>query len=241
METWAEQINEFIQVVAIGDDQISGDTRDVFLICNSIGGVAGLSAAKTDSTSEGGRGNISGIVLLNVSLRMLHEKKQQPWQKPLVRGFQKLLRETALGEAFFRSVATAQGVRSVLREAYNSSSSLLEAEEKDAVDDILVSNILNPGLLPGAVRVFLDFISYSGGPLPEDLLDSINIPSRIIWGKSDPWEPISLAEKEFKERKSVEDFIVLDNVGHCPMDQAPKRVNPLLTEFVFNHSKVTKA
>ena len=39
-----------------------------------------------------------------------------------------------------------------------------------AVDEALVSNILTPGLQPGAVDVFLDFISYSSGPLPEDLL-----------------------------------------------------------------------
>lgn len=36
---------------------------------------------------------------------------------------------------------------------------------KEAVTDELVDCILKPGLLPGAVDVFLDFISYSGGPV----------------------------------------------------------------------------
>jgi hypothetical protein len=47
-------------------------------------------------------------------------------------------------------------VRNILREAYG---------DKSAVTDELVEVILKPGLEPGAVRVFLDFISYSGGPV----------------------------------------------------------------------------
>lgn len=36
----------------------------------------------------------------------------------------------------------------------------------------------------GAVDVFLDFISYSGGPLAEDLLEVITRPVSILWGRS---------------------------------------------------------
>lgn len=38
-------------------------------------------------------------------------------------------------------------------------------------------------LQKGAVDVFLDFISYSGGPLAEDLLEVIKQPVSILWGK----------------------------------------------------------
>jgi hypothetical protein len=47
-----------------------------------------------------------------------------------------------------------QTVRSVLREAYG---------RKEAVTDELVQKILGPGLLPGAVDVFLDFIRWERG------------------------------------------------------------------------------
>lgn len=43
--------------------------------------------------------------------------------------------------------------------------------------------ILSPGLRPGAVDVFLDFISYSGGPLPEDLLAQCRVPVSMLWGE----------------------------------------------------------
>ncbi len=55
-----------------------------------------------------------------------------------------------------------QSVGNVLRQCYH---------DPAAVTDELVDCILKPGLLPGAVDVFLDFISYVGGPLPEELLE----------------------------------------------------------------------
>lgn len=45
--------------------------------------------------------------------------------------------------------------------------------DDSAVTDELVEKILLPGLQPGAVDVFLDFICYSGGPLPEEMLPNI--------------------------------------------------------------------
>lgn len=47
-------------------------------------------------------------------------------------------------------------MRNVLLEAYG---------RKEAVTDELVDVILKPGLQPGAVDVFLDFISFSEGPV----------------------------------------------------------------------------
>lgn len=44
------------------------------------------------------------------------------------------------------------------------------------VTDELVQVILEPGLRPGAADVFLDFICYSGGPLPEELLPLVQVP-----------------------------------------------------------------
>lgn len=57
---------------------------------------------------------------------------------------------------------------------------------RDAVTDELVDAILKPGLQPGAAQVFLDFISYSSGPLAEDLLPQLErakCPVLIAWGE----------------------------------------------------------
>ena len=50
-----------------------------------------------------------------------------------------------------------------------------------------VDKILKPGLQPGAADVFLDFLSYSSGPLPEEQLAAVTVPVSMLWGDKDPW------------------------------------------------------
>ncbi|MCH87740.1 epoxide hydrolase 4-like, partial [Trifolium medium] len=85
------------------------------------------------------------------------------------------------------------------------------------VTDELVQIILSPGLEPGAAEVFLEFICYSDGPLPEELLPQVKCPVLIAWGDKDPWEPVEMG-RNYGNFDSVEDFIVLPNVGHCPQE-----------------------
>lgn len=61
---------------------------------------------------DGGAAAVAGVQLLDVSLRMLHVRKQAPWQRPLVAALQRILRDTPLGTWFFSSVAkSAVGLR----------------------------------------------------------------------------------------------------------------------------------
>ncbi|KAI0497979.1 hypothetical protein KFK09_021220 [Dendrobium nobile] len=211
-ETWAAQLNDFCADVV---------KEDAFFICNSIGGVVGLQAAIMEPQI------CKGILLLNISLRMLHIKKQPWYGRPFIKSFQSLLRNTELGKIFYNAVATKESVKSILFQCYH---------DKSAVTDELVQIILQPGLDPGAADVFLEFICYSGGPLPEDLLPKVKCPVLVAWGDKDPWEPIELG-KAFANFEAVEDFVVLPNVGHCPQDEAPDIVNPLIQSFVKRHSE----
>ncbi|CAN6555896.1 unnamed protein product [Malus baccata var. baccata] len=210
-ETWATQLNDFCTDVVKGE---------AFFICNSIGGLVGLQAAVMEPQL------CKGIMLLNISLRMLHITKQPWYGRPLIKSFQNLLRNTAVGKYFFKTVATPQSVRNILSQCYHDTSQVTEE---------LVQKILLPGLEPGAVDVFLEFICYSGGPLPEELLPQLKCPVLIGWGDKDPWEPIELG-REYGKFDSVEDFVVLPNVGHCPQDEAPDLVNPLIESFVARHA-----
>ncbi|CAO2832881.1 unnamed protein product [Amaranthus hypochondriacus] len=210
-ETWASQLNDFCREVV---------KDEAFFICNSIGGLVGLSAAVAEPQI------CKGLVLLNISLRMLHIKKQPPLGRPLIKGFQSLLRNTSLGKLFFKSVATPQSVKNILCQCYH---------DTNQVTDELVEKILLPGLEPGAVDVFLEFICYSDGPLPEELLPQVKCPVLVAWGDKDPWEPIELG-RAYGDFETVEDFVVLPGVGHCPQDEAPHLVNPLVESFVERHS-----
>lgn len=57
-------------------------------------------------------------------------------------------------------------MRNILCQCYN---------DMSQVTDELVQIILEPGLEPGAADVFLEFICYSEGPLPEELLPQVKV------------------------------------------------------------------
>lgn len=210
-ENWGAQAVDFIQQV-IGTPAVC--------VCNSVGGLVGLQAAQMAPQL------VPAVQVINISLRMLHVSKQNPLQRPAVNALQNVLRETDIGRWFFQSVAKPQSVRNILQQCYG---------DPTAVTDDLVDVILKPGLQPGAVDVFLDFISYSGGPTPEELMSSCPVPVSVVWGEADPWEKYEWGVK-FKDFQPVEEFISLPGVGHCPQDEAPQLVNPIVQRFVARHA-----
>jgi pimeloyl-ACP methyl ester carboxylesterase len=210
-DTWSDQILEFA-------DEVTHKEEQVLLSCNSVGGIAGLEASMKRPSK------VRSVMLMNISLRMLHEKKQSDAVKPFVSLLQKTLRTTGLGPMFFSQVATQKGVKSILSQCYHKSS---------AVTDELVDMILKPGLEPNAVHVFLDFISYSSGPLPEEQLKVCPVPVSIVWGKHDPWEKVEWG-RELAKIPCVESFVEVD-AGHCPMCEAPELINPLIIDWISRH------
>jgi pimeloyl-ACP methyl ester carboxylesterase len=213
-ETWSAQLRDFCREVIGGP---------VLLIANSIGCVAIMQAAVDEPAL------VQGVALLNCSLRLLHERKQatQPWFKrigaPIV---QQVLQNKAIGNFFFSQLARPSTVKNILRQAYG---------RAESVTDELVDILMKPAADPGAADVFLAFTAYSQGPLPEDLLPLLSCPALIIWGEVDPWEPIVLG-REFVNYPAVQEFIALPGVGHCPQDDAPELVNPILIKWIEKFS-----
>ena len=214
IETWAQQVNDFCREV-VGSP--------VFLVGNSIGCVIALQAA-VDNPEQ-----ILGIAALNCSLRLLHERKRKelPWYRNygtvLV---QNLLSNLWIGRLFFRQIAQPNVVRNILSQAYY---------QQDAITDELVDILLSPSKEPGAADVFLAFTRYSQGPLPEDLLPKLRCPVIFLWGAEDPWEPLELG-RNLAKFPVVEDFIVLEQIGHCPQDEAPEIVNNYLHQWIERHT-----
>jgi pimeloyl-ACP methyl ester carboxylesterase len=210
-ETWATQVADFCQAV-VGEP--------AFLAGNSIGCIVALQVAVQAPEL------VQGLVLLNCSLRLLHERKQAslPWYRrapaPLI---QRLLSWKPLGHIFFAQLARPQVIQRLLSQAY---------AHREAVTPELVNLLLGPALEPGAADVFLAFIQYSHGPLPEDLLPQVHCPVLILWGEADPWEPIALG-RELANYLAVEAFVPLPRVGHCPQDEAPEQVNPYLRDWTL--------
>ena len=212
-DTWGEQIISFCQEIV---------KAPAFLVGNSIGCIVALQAAVINPAM------VLGIAMLDCSLRLLHDRRrlELPWYRrysaPVL---QTLLNFKPLGYFFFSRLANPKLIKKVLLQAYKNS---------DSVTDELVELLYQPSQTEGAADVFLAFISYSQGPLAEDLLPQISCPVLILWGTEDPWEPIALG-RELANYPVVEDFIPLPGVGHCPQDEAPELVNPLLENWLNKH------
>lgn len=209
-ETWGQQVADFCQEV-IGEP--------VFLVGNSIGCLVAMQTAVANPDL------VLGVGLINCSLRLLHDSKREemPWYRrlgaPLL---QKILNQKLIGDFFFQQLAKPEVVRKILLKAYN---------RPEAVSDELIDILMKPAADPGAADVFVAFTNYSQGPLPEELLPQLQCPAIILWGEEDPWEPIELG-RDFAKFPTVEKFIPLESLGHCPQDEAPELVNPILQEWI---------
>jgi len=216
LETWGQQVADFCR-------EVVGEAA--FLVGNSIGCIVAMQAAVSQPDIA------LGVALLNCSLRLLHDRKRAtlPWIRragaPLL---QRVLSIKPVGEFFFNQVAKPKTVRKILLKAYANA---------EVVTDELVDILTSPASDPGAVAVFLAFTSYSTGPLPEDLLPLLPCPAIILWGAADPWEPIELG-RELANFEQVQKFIPLEGVGHCPQDEAPELVNPILQDWIWERSQL---
>ncbi|MEN9207968.1 MAG: alpha/beta fold hydrolase [Gloeomargarita sp. GMQP_bins_120] len=210
-ELWGELVADFIQQVVQRPAAVAG---------NSIGGIVALQAAVLAPAW------VMRVALLNPSLRLLHRRKRHllPWYRRWgAVALQQLLGWEPFGRWFFHRLARPSVIRQILTQAY---------ARQEAITDELVELLYRPSQDPSAVGVFLAFVRYSDGPLLEDLLPQVRCPVWLIWGEADPWEPIAQGRALAEQFPTIERFISLPAVGHCPQDEAPELVNPLLREWL---------
>jgi pimeloyl-ACP methyl ester carboxylesterase len=211
--TWSEQITDFCRDVIVNDIHM-----DVTIVCNSIGTVSSLQAV-IDAPDL-----YKGVFVISPNFRELHsaEVPLPSFSMPVVRRVQSLLR--AYGQYAFDALAKPKTVKQILKEPY---------VVTEAVDDVLVKVLLDPLLTDGASDVVFDTLSYSAGPLPEQQLSSFpkNKPVWVCYGKADPWTP-GLRVEALTRLGPVERVEGWEAVGHCPMDECPEKVNPLLFRFL---------
>ncbi|MEB3338020.1 MAG: alpha/beta fold hydrolase [Leptolyngbyaceae bacterium] len=213
-ETWGQQIADFCREV-VGEP--------AFLVGNSIGCIAAMQTAVDHPDL------VLAIAMLNCSLRLLHDRRRAdlPWYRrigaPLL---QQILKTKWIGRSFFRQIARPATVRKILLQAY---------VNPEAVSDELIEILMTPASDLGAADVFLAFTGYSQGPLPEDLLEVLPCPAIILWGSNDPWEPIALGQ-ELAKFPQVQKFIPLEGAGHCPQDEVPELVNPILQAWILQQA-----
>lgn len=209
--TWSEEIRDFTKEI------IQAGPNGVALVANSIGSISGLQAALDEQEL------FSGLMILNPNFRELHVAEQPPFITPIVSAVQGWLRSN--GQPLFDFLAKPDTVKQILKEPYH---------DPDTVTDELVDVLLSPLLTEGSATVVFDTLSYSAGPLPEQLLADPGLEKFPVWvclGEKDPWTPPDRV-RALDQYPPVQRVDLLPGIGHCPHDESPQIVNPLLVKFM---------
>ena len=213
-DLWGQQVADFCR-------QVIG--RPVLLVGNSIGGVVALRAAKLLEETPG-PSPCRSVVLIDCAQRLMDDKQlaTQPawmaWIRPLLKT---MVRQRWLSTALFRNAARPGVIRSVLKQAYPSGHN---------IDDTLVDLLVQPARRAGAAEAFRGFINLFDDHLAPDLMGQLSLPVHLIWGERDPWEPLPEARRWAETLACVQSLRVIPGAGHCPHDETPELVNPLLLE-----------
>jgi len=166
------------------------------------------------------------VVLIDCAQRALDGKRLaelpplQRWSRPLLMA---TVRQRWLIRGLFQLLARPAVVRQVLAQAYPSGAN---------VDGELVDLLFQPSRDPGAPESFRGFVNLFNDRLAPQLLAGLDLPVRMLWGEADPWEPVAEARRWAATYSCVRELRVLPGLGHCPHDEAPELVNPILVAWL---------
>jgi len=187
---------------------------------NSIGALLSLMVvADHPEISAGG-------VLINCAGGLSHRPHELNPPLRLVMGtFNRLVSSRLTGPVLFNLVRQKAQIRRTVLQVYRN---------PEAVTDELVDILYAPSCDPGAQQVFASILSAPPGPTPAELLPKVKRPLLVIWGADDPWTPISGAKIFDFSRESGQpiQIIPIPNAGHCPHDERPEVVNPLILNWL---------
>ncbi|MGQ9838727.1 MAG: alpha/beta fold hydrolase [Cyanobacteriota bacterium] len=208
-EIWRDQLRDFCQQVV---------RRPVVAIGNSLGGYVVLSFAAEWPEW------IRGVVLLNAAGSFStpggSSKGWKQWLSSLVSWG---LRQRPMSYLLFQYLRQPHVIRAKLKQVYY---------DPATVTDQLVEDIRRPSLDPGAADVFVSLMrGVQKGRYVDELLRSLVRPLLLIWGERDPWMQARERSKLYRAYcpQLVEHFL---EAGHCPHDERPEWVNPLIRDWI---------
>jgi pimeloyl-ACP methyl ester carboxylesterase len=210
-DLWRDQLSEFIREV-IG--------RPAVLAGNSIGGYACLyvGASQVDW--------VKGVVLLN---GVGGFQDARPAQEPnaLQKALGNLIRDLILSPIpcwfVFQFVRQKAYIRKTLAQVY---------VNQAAITDELIEAIYRPACEPEAPAAFAALFKAPRGETVDALLARTQCPLLLLWGEADPWMNTRQRSELFRKYYTELEEHFLE-AGHCPHDDRPELVNPLIRRWVL--------
>ncbi len=131
---------------------------------------------------------------------------------------------TALVGLWWNTLRKPATVRTLLGLVYTDAS---------ALDDKLVESILAPTRRPQAKEVFVSIFLSPRAPLSfNDMLDALQCPVCMIYGRDDPWVVPIWGQRAMRRLPASTAYYELFPAGHCPHHERPQAVNMLLAGWL---------
>ncbi len=210
-DNWSQLVYDFCNEIV---------KKPVLLIGNSIGGVIALNTSKKLSQKA------LGVILIDCAQRTMDDKRLTEqsllmrFLRPVIKTF---VRQRLLSSNIFNIAAKPKFIAKILKVAYPS---------RNNVDEELINTLFKPTQSKGAPEAFRGFINLFDDYLAPNLLKEMNTSVHLIWGEKDPWEPVKEAQKWFKTFECIKSLDVISDAGHCPHDEMPEKVNPILIKII---------
>jgi pimeloyl-ACP methyl ester carboxylesterase len=145
------------------------------------------------------------------------------WMNPLTIGVKRLLTQPLWFNPVFWAVRHPSVIRMWAKQAY---------VNHDRVTDDLVAILSRPAYDHNADRALRAMVNSPSGKFTAKMaLPHLQIPMLLIWGKQDQMVPPTLAPL-FAKLNPAMTVVQLDQAGHCPHDETPERINPLILDWI---------
>ena len=208
---WSEQVTEFINCVI---------KKPCILVGNSLGSVISLHA----STSPSLNNKIKGVIPINP---VIISRSNPNIRVPQIFGW---FSSKSIIKGYFNIMKRRQSIRYFFN--------ILYPVFPENVDDLLIDSIENPSKHPNASDVFYGIVKeniMNPTVFIEDIVENVSkdIPILLIYGTRDPWIPRCNIDYFLQLRPTTQ--ILEVSAGHCPQDEIPEIINPIIESFMTNH------
>jgi len=209
-DNWSQQVFDFCNEIV---------KKPVLLVGNSIGGVIALNTSKKLSQK------CLGVILIDCAQRTMDDKRLHEqsllmrFLRPVIKT---IVRQRLLSSNIFKNAANPTFITKILKVAYPSGNN---------VNQELINILFKPTQGKGAPEAFRGFINLFDDYLAPDLLKDLQNPVHLIWGEKDPWEPVNEAKLWFRNYECVKSMELIPEAGHCPHDEMPDKVNPIIKKI----------
>lgn len=216
VDLWVEQVYDFWQTFV---------RQPVVLVGNSIGSLVCLAAAAAHPEM------VRGIAMLNLPDVSVRQEMIPQWIQPVVATIEGMVASPPLLKALFQVLRRPSAIRRWAEVAY---------VNPTAISDELVEILAAPAQDEGAARTFAALCQAVRrphfAPAAKSILPNLKQPILLIWGRQDRMVPPSLAHTLVQLNPEVE-LVELDRAGHCPHDECPDQLNPILLHWLERNSK----